>query len=55
MFGILIPVGLWTFVVTSGSRQFSFQDPRLQGALNFFREGQELALEGNYKEAWKCL
>jgi hypothetical protein len=36
---------------SSGTTNYSFQDKRLQGALELYKEGQQLTSEGNYQEA----
>jgi hypothetical protein len=36
---------------SSGTKNYSFQDERLQGALELYKEGQQLSIEGNYEEA----
>jgi hypothetical protein len=36
---------------SSGTNKYSFQDERLQGALELYKEGQQLTVEGNYQEA----
>ncbi len=52
MFGLAKSRGLWLFAFSSqGSIDYSFQDTRLQGALDFYKEGQQLVQEANYSEA----
>jgi hypothetical protein len=52
MFGIAVKsLGIWAFAFSSGSKTFSFQDERLQGALGFYEEGQQLLQDGSYRDA----
>ena len=49
-------VGLWIYALsTPSSQEYSFRDARLQIALEFYREGQQLLVEEKYRDASDAL